>query len=77
MTPWETRCCVDAFAKRIEAQHDHDVWIMWHGEAIHRMDKLPDIKKFLSGDKKLPSGEAQIKARFLNHQKMRENVGSR
>ena len=66
---------MDAFTKRVEAEHDHSVWVMWHSEAIRRMEKMPDIKKFMTGQKK-PSGESEIKARFLNYQKKRENVGS-
>jgi hypothetical protein len=49
---------------------------MWHGEAIHRMEKLPKMDKFLSG-KKPKNGEAEIKARFLSYQKKRDlNVDS-
>jgi hypothetical protein len=68
MTPWETRLYQ-------EARHNQGVWTLWHTEAFHRMEKLPDLKSLQVGISQEKSNEAQIKARFLARRK-RENVSS-
>jgi hypothetical protein len=40
---------VEAAAKKYEREHNARVWLAWHVAALHRMKKLPDIKRmFLS-----------------------------
>lgn len=68
MTPWET-------SQYQQARYNHGVWELWHLEAFHRMEKLPDLKTLLVGKEQTNSNEAQIKARFLARRK-RENVSS-
>lgn len=48
MTPWQLRKCVEVSNKKQDADHDHDVWLMWHTEALARSKKIPRMKDFLS-----------------------------
>lgn len=74
MTPWQFGQCVDAYIKKQEQEHDHRVWIMWHGEAIRRMKKLPPLSDFMSGKKPVKGiDEAAIIARLKAYQKRVEN----
>ena len=49
------------------------VWVMWHGEAIHRTKVLPPMKDFLPSARKPRIDEASIKARLKAYQKRYEN----
>lgn len=51
MTPWQFKVCVNGYAKKKENDHDHAAWIMYHGAALTRVKKLPELKQFLSSAK--------------------------
>lgn len=57
LTPWQFGCCIEAYEKRFEQNHNHDVWVMWHGEALQRTKKLPRLVDMLKdSDKKEVQG---------------------
>ena len=51
MTPWQFKVCVNAYSKKEENDHDHAAWIMYHGAALTRVKKMPELKQFLSSAK--------------------------
>ena len=69
LTPWQLSVCLGAYSEKLEQEHDHNVWIMWHGAVLHRVNKLPPMTDFLSG-KKTSKGidERAIMARLRAYQ---------
>lgn len=74
MTPWQFGLCLKAYQEKKEAEHDSNVWFMWHSEAIARIKKLPPMNDFLSGKKPVKViDENAIIARLKAYQKRVEN----
>lgn len=66
----------EAANEQKEADHDHDVWIMYHGALLHRAKKMPDMKVFMSRTKNKKGVESlsgdDIMARLKIYQNNRE-----
>lgn len=48
MQPWHTALYIKTRYDRLLQDRDHGAWLMWHGAALTRMKKIPDISRFLS-----------------------------
>lgn len=77
LTPWQLKICLGAFSDKKKEDHDQSAWLMWHGAALERVDKLPPLSNFLSV-KKVVKGidEAAILARLKQYQLQRDKDGS-
>lgn len=79
MTPWQFKCCIDAYITRREFDHNRAVWVMWHGAALTKMQKkMPPLKEFMAGQKKQQESidEDMIKSQLKAYQKRFENGNS-
>ena len=71
MTPCQFYTIFKTFSKTKEEEHDHSAWIMWHGALLPKLKKMPELKIFLSSDKKQVKriDEVAIMARLKAYQK--------
>lgn len=75
MTPFQFKCCVEAYADAQISKHNQKVWFMWHGAALARVKEMPSIKKFFTSDKKQVKhiDETAIIARMKAYNQRLEN----
>lgn len=49
LTPWQFRMLCEAYEIKQELQHDHDIWMHWHGAYLNRMaKKMAPLADFLA-----------------------------
>lgn len=77
MTPWQFRCCVEAFERRREREWDEKVWFMFHDAILPKLKKLPKMADYMAAAirrKKEVKGidEVSIKARLKAYQKQKD-----
>ncbi|ORE90192.1 hypothetical protein ATO13_23191 [Stappia sp. 22II-S9-Z10] len=51
-TPRTFAAIVEGFGRRLEAEHNGRAWLVWHGEALHRVKKLPKLRDMLGRKRK-------------------------
>lgn len=49
---------------RMDRDHRNSAWLAWHVEALRRAKKLPDAKRFISGDAGRVEDQAQVAIRL-------------
>jgi hypothetical protein len=47
MTPYELSIHIEAFAKKREMEQEERMTLVWMGEYLHRVEKLPPLKEIL------------------------------
>lgn len=63
---------VSVYLKKHRASHENEMWIMWHGAVLPRMEKIPPLSVFLEPKKdKKKIDESAIIARLKAYQKRR------
>lgn len=73
MTPYQLGLCADGQRDRAERERKRDLWVLWHAEALRRMDKLPQLHELTGGEPpKKKIDEAAIKARFKAYRENRK-----
>lgn len=48
LTPWLFHLCLESSREKFRQDHEHAVWLMWHGEALQRVKKMPPMKDLLA-----------------------------
>jgi hypothetical protein len=73
LTPWQFRCCLEAYGEMTEHRHNREVWLAWHQVAFARCKKMPDLKTLLSKKEMKGIDEAAIIARLKAYQQRVDN----
>jgi len=53
MTPYQLKLCLDSYEDKIKADHENDLWIMWHSAALARCRDMPTLRHFLGKEKEV------------------------